>query len=164
MDKSYYVLVAIGIFAIALIVAVVAFLVLPIQPPYVTKATLQTETPTLSITLYAGQLSDSKYGFGTEPTNLTSPGPTLRFQTSDLVNITLVNVDTVPHAFQLTNAPRKGAAVVFNAAIASANDPLMSGESGSVVFHPNSPGTSYYYICPISSHLEQGMWGAVIVG
>jgi FtsP/CotA-like multicopper oxidase with cupredoxin domain len=164
MDKSYYILVAIGILAIALIVAVVAYLVLPIQPPYVSRTTLQTETPTLSITLYAGQLPNSKYGFGTEPTNLTSPGPTLRFQTSDLVNITLVNVDTVPHAFQLTNAPRKGASVVFGAVIASVNDPLLTGESGSVVFHPNSPGTSYYYICPVSSHSEQGMWGAVIIG
>jgi FtsP/CotA-like multicopper oxidase with cupredoxin domain len=164
MDRSYYVLAAIGILAIALIIAVVLFLVLPIQPPYVSKAALQTETPTLSITLYAGQVSNSKCGFGTEPNNLTSPGPTLRFQTSDLVNVTLVNLDTVPHAFQLTNAPQKGALVVFGAAIASVNDPLQPGESGSVVFHPNSPGASYYYICPISTNAEQGMWGAVIIG
>jgi plastocyanin len=164
MDKSYYPLVAIGILAIALIIAVVVFLVLPIQPPYVTKNVVKSETPNVSITLYAGKVSDSKYGFGTEPGNITSPGPTLRFQTSDVVNMTLVNVDTVPHAFQITTAPGKGGAVVFDAAIASVNDPLLSGESASVVFHPNSPGTSYYYICPISSHSEQGMWGAVIVG
>jgi FtsP/CotA-like multicopper oxidase with cupredoxin domain len=164
MDKSYYLLFVIGIFAIALIVAVVLFLVLPIQPPYVSKASLLPAAPTKNIILYAGQISGSQYGFGTEPTNITSPGPTLRFQTSDVVNITLVNTDTVPHAFQITNAPRKGASVIFNAAIASVNDALMPGESASVVFHPNIPGTSFYYICPVSSHSEQGMWGAVIIG
>jgi FtsP/CotA-like multicopper oxidase with cupredoxin domain len=164
MDRSYYILIAIAIFAIALIVAVVAFLVLPIQSPYVSKAALLPAAPTMHITLYAGQVSGSTYGFGPEPTNITSPGPTLRFQTSDLVNITLVNADTAPHAFQITNAPRKGAAVVFNAAIASVDNPLLPGESASVVFHPNIPGTSYYYICPVSSHSEQGMWGAVLVG
>lgn len=164
MDKSYYILIAIGIFAIALIVAVVLYLVLPIQPPYTSKNVVLSETPTKSVILYAGQVSDSKYGFGTDPTNLTSPGPTLRFQTSDVVNLTLVNVDTVPHAFQITNAPRASAAVVFDAIIASVGNPLQPGESASVVFNPSNPGTSYYYICPVSMHVEQGMWGSVIVG
>jgi FtsP/CotA-like multicopper oxidase with cupredoxin domain len=164
MDKSYYPLLLIGILAIALIIAFALFLVLPLQAPYISRTSATSEMPTVSITLYAGQTFDSKFGFGTEPTNLTSPGPTLRFQTSDLVKLTLVNSDTVPHALQITNAPRKGARIVFGAAIASVANPLLPGESASVVFHPNSPGTSYYYICPVSSHSEQGMWGAVIIG
>jgi FtsP/CotA-like multicopper oxidase with cupredoxin domain len=164
MDKSYYILIAICIIAVALIVAVVLYLILPIQPPYTSKNVILSETPTKTVILYAGQVLSSNYGFGTEPTNITSPGPTLRFQTSDVVNLTLVNVDTVPHAFQITNAPRAGAAVVFGATIASVSNPLQPGESASVVFNPSNPGTSYYYICPVSKHVEQGMWGSIIVG
>jgi len=163
MDKSYYPLVILAACAIGLIIAVALFLVLPIQPPYTRGQTASTETPTVSITLYAGEISDSRYGFGTEPNNLTSPGPTLRFKTTDLVNLTVVNVGAEPHAFQLTNAPQTGAGVMFNAFVASAIAPLQSGESGSVIFNPNSPGRYYYYISPVSGQAELGMWGSVIV-
>jgi FtsP/CotA-like multicopper oxidase with cupredoxin domain len=163
MDKSYYPLVAIAVFAIALIIAVALFLVLPLQPLYVPKRSASTEMTHVNITLYAGEISDSRYGFGTEPNNLTSPGPTLRFKTTDVVNLTIVNVGTKPHAFQVTNVPQTGGAVLFDAAVASANVPLQPGESGSVVFNPYSPGKSYYYTSPLSGQAELGMWGSIIV-
>jgi FtsP/CotA-like multicopper oxidase with cupredoxin domain len=161
MDKSYYPLVIVGVLALILIIAVVLFLVLPIQPPY-TGTIASTQIPSVSITLYAGEISDSQYGFGTEPNNLTSPGPTLRFTTSDVVNLTVVNVGNKPHAFQITNAPQAGAQSLFDANIASIDAPLNRGESKSVIFSPNIPGDSYY-ISPISGQSELGMWGAIIV-
>lgn len=162
MDKSYYPLIVIAALATALIVAVALFLVLPIQPPYTRGSSASIEISTVSITLYAGELSNSQYGFGYQPNNLTSPGPTLRFKTSDLVNLTIVNVGTKSHAFQLTVAPYSGASGVFNANVASVAAPLMPGENGSVIFNPNSAGY-YYYICPVSGQCEMGMWGAIIV-
>jgi FtsP/CotA-like multicopper oxidase with cupredoxin domain len=163
MDKSYYPLVALVVFAIALIIAVALFLVLPLQPLYVPKRVASTEMTHVNITLYAGEISDSQYGFGTEPNNLTSPGPTLRFKATDIVNLTIVNVGTKPHAFQVTNIPRTGGPVLFDAAVASASVPLQPNESGSVVFNPYSPGKSYYYTSPVSGQAELGMWGSIIV-
>ena len=97
------------------------------------------------------------------PTTLTSPGPTLRFLTSDVVNITVINVGRMPHAFAVTNAPRTGADVLFKAEIGSATNPLQPGQKGSVVFKPNLVGSSFSYICPISGHAEAGMYGSVII-
>ena len=114
------------------------------------------------ITLYAGETGDSQLGFGTSPTNLTSPGPTLRLKITDVVSITLVNAGKMPHAFAVTNMPKTGATVLFNAQIGSAANPLGPGQSGTVVFAPNNAGT-FFYICPVSGHAELGMYGAVVI-
>ncbi len=162
MDKSYYPLVVIAACAIALIVAVALFLLLPIQQPYI-AGTASSEIPTLNITLYAGEISDTQYGFGTEPNKLSTPGPTLRFKTSDLVNLTVINIGKMPHAFQITNDRRSESSVVFDAAIGSVSNPLQQGESGSVVFNPNIVGTSFFYTSPISGQTEKGLWGTVTI-
>ncbi len=146
----------------ALLVAAISMLVLPIQPQLNT-GTPSGKTPTVNITVYAGEISGSKYGFGTSQNNITSPGPTLRFKTSDVVKLTLVNVGKFPHAFAMVNAPRTGATVLFNAEVASASNPIPPGGSGSVIFNPNSPNDQYYYICPVPGHAELGMYGSCIV-
>jgi FtsP/CotA-like multicopper oxidase with cupredoxin domain len=164
MDRAYYPLIAVAALGLALIVAVALFLVLPIQPPYTPpkSAASLDQGPTVHIVLYAGEISNSQYGFGTEANNLTTPGPTLRFRTVDIVNLTVVNVGTKPHAFQVTNAPQAGAATVFKVNIASEASPLLPGQSSSIVFIPSSPGY-FYYICPMSGQTEMGMWGTVVV-
>ncbi len=149
--------------ALILIVALVAFLVLPIQLPLSGSGGGTTGKPTVSITLYAGEISSSKYGFGLSPNNLTSPGPTFYFNTSDVVNMTLIDAGKVPHAFACVNAPKTGATVLFNAVIASASNPLSPGQSGSVIFKPNTVSNEYYYICPVPGHAELGMWGTIVV-
>ncbi|MCW3994830.1 MAG: sulfocyanin-like copper-binding protein [Candidatus Bathyarchaeota archaeon] len=143
--------------------AALSMLVFPIQPPLITSTTPPSATPTVSVTLYAGEISATKYGFGLSADNLTSPGPTLRFKTSDVVNLTLVNAGQIPHAFALTNAPKTGATILFNAAIASASNPIEPGQSSSVIFSPNVPSQTDYYICPVPGHAELGMYGSVIV-
>ncbi len=147
----------------ALFVASLAFLVFPLQPPLTTGGGFTSGTPTVTLTLYAGEVSSSTFGFGMSANNLTSPGPTLRFKTTDVVKITLVNVGQVPHAFAVTTAPRTGATVLFKSEIASASAPISPGQNGTVTFSPNSPSDLYYYTCPVPGHPELGMYGACVV-
>ncbi len=46
----------------------------------------------------------------------------------------------MPYAFAVTNAPRTGAKVLFNAQIGSATNPLQPDQKGSVIFTPNNAG------------------------
>lgn len=138
-------------------------LVFHIQPPLTASSSISNNTPTVNIVLYEGEISGSQYGFGYSPSTLTSPGPTLRFLTSDVVNITVINVGKMPHAFAVTSAPRTGAQVLFNAQIGSEANPLQPGQEGSVVFKPNLAGSTFNYICTISGHAEAGMYGSIII-
>ncbi len=154
---------AISILALVILVALVAFLVLPLQQLLTGGFVSSGGTPTVSITLYAGEISSGKYGFGLSPNNITSPGPTFYLNTSDVVNMTVVNAGHVPHAFACVDAPRTGAALLFGAAIASASNPLAPSQSGSVIFSPKTASSEYYYICPVPGHAELGMWGTMVV-
>ncbi|MGE5533185.1 MAG: hypothetical protein ACM3UN_02410 [Bacillota bacterium] len=149
--------------AAGLFIGSLSMLVFPIQPQLITGSGSPDGIPTVNITLYAGELSGSNYGFGTSAENITSPGPTLRFKTSDVVNLTLINVGNLPHAFSITAEPRTGAITLFRANVASATNPLNPGQSGSVIFTPNSPSDQDYYICPVAGHAELGMYGSIII-
>jgi FtsP/CotA-like multicopper oxidase with cupredoxin domain len=164
MHRSYLSLFVIVILAAAFFFGSLSMLIFNIQLPLTSSnSSVQNKTPTVSILLYEGEISSSKYGFGTSANNLTSPGPTLRFKTSDIVNITVVNVGKMPHAFAITSAPRTGATVLFNAQIGSASNPLQTGQQGTVIFAPNNAGSSFYYICPVPGHAELGMYGSVVI-
>ena len=116
MRKSYLPLIAVIVLAAILYSAAMVVLVFNLQPP-LTSTSNTNRTPTVNIVLYEGEISAIKYGFGNTSTTLTSPGPTLRFNLTDVVNITVVNVGSMPHAFAITNAPKTGATVLFNAEI-----------------------------------------------
>jgi FtsP/CotA-like multicopper oxidase with cupredoxin domain len=113
--------------------------------------------------LYEGEMANGKFGFGTSPDNLTSPGPTIGFSTSDKINITVINVGKLPHAFAITTTPNAGATVLFGAVIGSASKPIQPGQAGSVVFVPNNAAFDYWYISPVEGDVEAGMYGAVVV-
>ena len=121
MRKSYLPLIAVIVLAAIFYFATMVVLVFNIQPPLTPSSSSSGKTPTVNILLYEGEISGSLYGFGNSPNNLTSPGPTLRFTTSDVVNITVINVGKMPHAFAITDAPKTGAKVLFNAEIGSAS-------------------------------------------
>ena len=108
-------------------------------------------------------MSDGKLGFGTAADNLTSPGPTIGFSTSDTVNITVINVGKLPHAFAITTMPDAEAPVLFGAMIGSATVRFSRGQEGSVVFTPNNAAFDYWYISPVGNDAADGMYGAVIV-
>jgi plastocyanin len=160
MRKSYLPLIAVIALAAILYFAVMAELFFNLQPPLTANSNTN-KTPTVNIVLYEGEISNTKYGFGYSSNLLTSPGPTLRFNMSDVVNITVVNVGKMPHAFEITQTPKTGATVLFNAEI-GAGSYLEPGQKGTVIFTPNNTG-SFYYICPVPGHAELGMYGSVII-
>ena len=162
MRKSYLPLIAIIVLAATFYFATMIVLVLNIQPPLIPTSNVSGKTPTVNIVLYEGEITGSTYGFGNSSTTLTSPGPTLTFKTTDIVNITVINVGKMPHAFAITSEAKTGAKVLFNAEIASASNPLPPGQQGTVIFAPNTAG-SVYYICPVPGHVESGMYGSVTI-
>ncbi|HLN46448.1 MAG TPA: plastocyanin/azurin family copper-binding protein [Candidatus Sulfotelmatobacter sp.] len=119
------------------------------------------------MTIYAGELYDANNAlthgaFGLAANTLDSPGPTLYFTANTAVNVTLVNVGKVGHAWAITSAPDTNANRLFNATIGDATNRIAPGNSSSVVFTAGSPGT-YYYICPVPGHVGLGMWGVIVI-
>ncbi|MGO8807504.1 MAG: multicopper oxidase domain-containing protein [Candidatus Bathyarchaeia archaeon] len=158
--KSHLPLILIGILAIAFLVGAASMLIFNLQAPLVNSSPNKTQ---VVILLYEGELSNGKFGFGTSPTNLTSPGPTIGFSTSDVVNLTVVNVGKLPHAFAITTMPQDGAPTLFSAVVGSASNPLQPGQAGSVIFTPDNAAFTYWYISPVSGDVAAGMYGAVVV-
>jgi len=116
----------------------------------------------VQVTLYAGEISNTVYGFGNSSTSLTSPGPTLIFKIGDVVNMTLVNAGRMPHNWALVNTNETDGAVLFNAQIVSENVPLQTNQTGSAVFTVTKSG-SFFYVCQVPGHLQLGMWGNVVI-
>jgi FtsP/CotA-like multicopper oxidase with cupredoxin domain len=160
--RSYLPLVLIGVLAVALYLGAMSALILNFQLPMAPNSNVSNSTPTVNILLYMGELN-GKPCFGNSSTSLTSPGPTLRFTTSDVVKITVINIGSEPHAFAITDSPTTGATVLFNAEIGSSNSPLQPGQNGSVIFTPNNAGQSFFYISPLPGQAEAGMYGSVII-
>jgi len=168
VNKTYVAMALIGVALISLWVAADSVLIFRLQPPLNPPSNAAGKTPNVNIMLYGGMVTNAAdggpmMGFGFSPNNITSPGPTLIFKITDVVNITVENVGMTPHAFAVTSVVGTGAPVLFNAEVASASNPLMPGQSGSVVFTPTQAGSTFFYECPCSSHSELGMWGSVVV-
>ena len=150
----------IGILAIAFAAGALSMLILNLQP------TLESSSPskiTANILLYEGEISTGKFGFGTSADNLTSPGPTIGFSTSDVINLTIVNVGKLPHAFAITTMPIANASELFGAIIGSTGSPIQPGNESSVIFRPSDAAFDYWYISPVANDTANGMYGAVIV-
>jgi len=137
---------------IVIVVVAAAVIVLLMNPPG------GQGTP---LTLYAGEVSSSVYGFGNTSDSIVSPAPTLTLKQGTTYTMTVHNVGVMPHAWEITNQKATGSTVLFNARIASTSY-LAPGASGSVTFTPNQTG-SFFYICPVPGHVDLGMWGVVTV-
>jgi len=118
--------------------------------------------PNVSMTLYAGEVNLTQYGFGNSSTSITSPGPTLTFTVGDVVNMSVFNAGTMPHNWALTSSNDTSATVLFGAKIDSGSVPIPVNETGSVVFKVTKSG-NYFYICQVPGHVQLGMWGNVVV-
>ncbi len=118
--------------------------------------------PNVSLTLYAGEVSLTQYGFGNTPTNITSPGPTLSFKVGDVVNMTVFNAGTMPHNWALVASQSTTGKVLFGAKIDSGSIPIPVNETASVVFKVTKSG-NYFYICQVPGHVQLGMWGNVVI-
>ncbi len=122
----------------------------------------QVQIANVTIVLYEGEVSQTEYGFGFAPSNLTSPGPTLVFTVGDIVNVTVYNVGSLPHAWSLTNGTAYDSPTLFNARVGSGSNRLPPGGYGSGIFSASASG-NYYYICPVPGHSQEGMWGRVVI-
>ncbi len=161
--KPYIPLIIIGILVLALFLGVIFALVFGLQTPLSQNIEASNVTPTVNIILYVGEMNGQP-GFGYTMMTLTSPGPTLRFKVSDIVNITLVNVGSRSYAFALTDIPHTGATVLFKSEIGSDNNPIQPGQTGSVIFKPNYASQTFFYTSPLPGDAEAGLYGSVLIG
>jgi len=114
--------------------------------------------PTVTLTIDGGEISPTKFGFGLEGKNLTSPGPTLEVKVGDVVQITFKNIGgrmNQPHTFVIKGLepfPRIG----------TVTNPIDVGKSGTAMFLVDKAG-DFTYICEVPGHTQLGMWGRFVV-
>jgi plastocyanin len=122
-----------------------------------TPSSTPSPSPTPSgtpLTLYA-----DSYGFGTSADNiLSNPGPTLQLQVGQTYTMTVHNVASISHSWEIVATKAVGTPM-FGAGI-NVNNYIQPGQSGSVTFTPDQAG-SFYYVCTVPGHINLGMWGNV---
>ena len=89
--------------------------------------------------------------------------PTINANVGDEIVFNVANGGKSFHAFGVTKVGEGTAGIISTSAIKSPSNPLKPGESGTSEFIPSEEGT-YYYICTVPGHREQGMVGEIIVG
>ena len=96
---------------------------------------------------------------------IDEPGvnPTIEMNVGDKVIFNVVNDGKSFHAFGVTKDTEGFGGIIPGSEVASASNPLKAGESGTSEFIAGEEGT-YYYICTVPGHREQGMVGEIIVG
>ena len=145
---SLYVIVAVIVIVIIVVGAVILFMGQPAA----------NGTP---MTLYAGEVSSAAYGFGNSASTIQSnPGPTLTLKMGTAYTMTVMNVGTMPHAWEITSQ-KSSSSALFGAQIDTTSY-IQPGSSGKVTFTPNQAG-NFYYVCPVNGHVALGMWGNVVV-
>ena len=90
----------------------------------------------ITLTVYAGELDSSTYGFGNTSDRLVSPGPTFTVKVGSTVTVEFSNVGTMSHNWALVTQKTPGNTnLAFNKAqIASAAYPVQPGGKASVTF------------------------------
>ena len=94
-----------------------------------------------------------------EPDN----NPTILANVGDRIIFDVTNDGRSFHAFGVTPDEEGFSGMMPGSEIAAATNPLKPGEGGQSEFIPGEEGT-YYYICTVPGHREQGMVGQIIVG
>ena len=89
--------------------------------------------------------------------------PTYNINVGDKIEFNVVNDGVSFHAFGVTKDTEGFGGIIPGSEIASPSNPMKAGESGSAEFIAGEEGT-YYYICTVPGHREQGMVGEIIVG
>ncbi len=89
--------------------------------------------------------------------------PVINANVGDEIVFNVANAGKSFHAFGVTKASEGLSGIISGSEIASPNNPLKPGQDGMSEFIPAEEGT-YYYICTVPGHREQGMVGEIIVG
>jgi plastocyanin len=113
--------------------------------------------------------SEDPLGFALAGEDVTGVGPTLTVRAGEEVTLTLENHDGLQlHDFavvpKLEDLPKAAALGNLEEEILweSSIEDLSDGESSSVTFTPDTPG-SYYYVCTLPQHAGAGMMGEFVV-
>ena len=95
---------------------------------------------------------------------IDEPGvnPTIEMSVGDKVVFNVVNDGMSFHAFGVTKDTEGFAGIIPGSEIAAPTNPLKPGESGTSEFIAGEEGT-YYYICTVPGHRDQGMVGEIVV-
>ncbi|MCY3976449.1 MAG: plastocyanin/azurin family copper-binding protein [Thaumarchaeota archaeon] len=89
--------------------------------------------------------------------------PEIKANVGDKIIFDVMNDGKSFHAFAVTaNEEGFNEDMIEESKIASSSNPLKPGESGTSFFIPSEAG-SYYYICTVPGHREQGMEGKILV-
>ena len=88
--------------------------------------------------------------------------PTIQMSVGDKIAFNVDNGGIGVHAFGVTKNDEGFAGIVPGSEIGLATNPLTSGKGGSSEFIAGEEGT-YYYICTVPGHREQGMVGEIII-
>jgi len=94
-----------------------------------------------------------------EPDN----NPTINMNVGDKVVFNVDNNGVSFHSFGVTHDAEGFGGIIPGSEVALASNPLKPGEGGSSEFIAGEEGT-YYYICTVPGHRDQGMVGEIIVG
>jgi len=89
--------------------------------------------------------------------------PIINANVGDKIVFNVENAGKGFHAFGVTSDAEGFGGIFPGSEVASASNPLKTGESGSSEFVPAEEGT-YYYICTVPGHRDLGMVGEIIVG
>ncbi len=95
---------------------------------------------------------------------IDEPGvnPTIEMSVGDKIVFNVVNDGMSFHAFGVTKDTEGFAGIIPGSEVAAPTNPLKPGESGTAEFIAGEEGT-YYYICTVPGHRDQGMVGEIIV-
>ncbi|MGI0082372.1 MAG: plastocyanin/azurin family copper-binding protein [Nitrosopumilaceae archaeon] len=89
--------------------------------------------------------------------------PEIQASVGDKITFDVTNAGKSFHAFGVTDSTEGIGLILSGTAIRDANNPLKPGEGGQSTFIPTREST-YYYICTVPGHREQGMVGKIVVG
>ena len=89
--------------------------------------------------------------------------PTINVNVGDKIIFNVENGGMSFHSFGVTKDTEGFGGIIPGSEVASPSNPLKAGESGTSEFVAGEEGT-YYYICTVPGHREQGMVGEIIVG
>ena len=95
---------------------------------------------------------------------IDEPGvnPTIEMSVGDKIVFDVVNDGMSFHAFGVTKDTEGFGGIIPGSEIAAPTNPLKPGESGTSEFIAGEEGT-YYYICTVPGHRDQGMVGEIVV-
>ena len=89
--------------------------------------------------------------------------PTININVGDKIIFNVDHAGRSFHSFGVTADTEGFGGIIPNSEIGSPSAPLIGGESGTSEFVAGEEGT-FYYICTVAGHREQGMVGEIVVG